>query len=121
MDYFQPVIRSGPGSITYNSATNTSTIPHLFNNDDRFTPVVMTTPPLTPGPVSKLRKLGDLYALPNDSKFLAAGQILEVPRRWWYWTVDGDWRGHEDKLIVGWQVDMEVELPRTYFRLQRAV
>ena len=26
--------------------------------------------------------------------------------------------GHEDKLYVGWQVDMEVELPRTYFRLR---
>ena len=118
MDFWCPVIRSGPNTITYNSATNTSSIPHVFNNDADLKPVVMTSPPFTPGPVSTLRKLGELYALPNDSKFLAAGQILEVTRDGNDWTVEGDWRGHEDKLITGWQVDMEVELPRTYFRLR---
>ena len=118
MDFWCPVIRSGAGTITYDSSTNKSTIPHIFNNDADLKPVVMTSPPFTPGPVSTLRKLGELYALPNDSKFLAAGQILEVTRDGNDWTVEGDWRGHEDKLITGWQVDMEVELPRTYFRLR---
>ena len=119
MDYFQPVIRSGPGSITYNATTKRSTIPHLFNDDDTLTPTVMTSPPMTSTRVNKLRELGDLYALPNDSKMLEAGQLLTVYRPGGgVWEVDGDWRGHEDKLIVGWQVDMEVELPKTYFRLQ---
>ena len=119
LDYFQPVIRSGPGSITYDPSTNKSIIPHLFNDDESLTPTVMSTPPQTAQPVTRLRNLGDVYALPEDSKFLAAGQLLEVSRNGGTWYVDGDWRGYEDKLIVGWQVDMEIELPRTYFRIEQ--
>ena len=119
LDYFQPVIRSGPGSITYDPSTNKSIIPHLFNDDESLTPTVMSTPPQTAQPVTRLRNLGDVYALPEDSEFLAAGQLLEVSRNGGTWYVDGDWRGYEDKLIVGWQVDMEIELPRTYFRIEQ--
>ena len=118
MDFYCPVIRSGPGSISYDSSTNKSTIPHLFNNDADLKPVVMTTPPLIPQTVRKVRGLGDLYALPDDAKLLSAGQLLEVTRDGDLWLVDGDWTGKEAELLIGWQVDMEVELPRIYFRLQ---
>ena len=118
MDFYCPVIRSGPGSISYDSSTNKSTIPHLFNNDADLKPVVMTTPPLIPQTVRLVRGLGDLYALPDDAKFLSAGQLLDVTRDGDLWLVDGDWTGKEAELLIGWQVDMEVELPRIYFRLQ---
>ena len=119
MDYFQPVFRSGPGSITYDSATNRSTIPHLFNNDSSLTPVVLSTPDMTARSISSVRQLGDLYALPEDSNVLPAGQLLDVTRDGsGNWLVEGDWTGHESKLMVGWQVKMEVQLPRTYFQLQ---
>ena len=46
-------------------------------------------------------------------RIIEAGQLLEVTDlNGGVWYVDGDWRGYEDKLIVGWQVDMEVELPK---------
>ena len=45
-------------------------------------------------------------------------QLLEVTRSGDNWLVDGDFTGEESNLMVGWQVDMEVEIPRIYFRLQ---
>ena len=120
MDFYCPVIRSGPNSITYDPDTNKSTIPHLFNDDISLKPVVMTSPSLTFQSVDNVRGLGDLFtnSLPGDSDTPASGELLEVTRSGDNWLVDGDFTGEEANLMVGWQVDMEVEIPRIYFRLQ---
>ena len=75
MDFYCPVIRNGQGSITYDSDTNKSTIPHLFNDDISLKPVVMTSPSLSFQSVDNVRGLGDLFtnALPGDSDTLASG------------------------------------------------
>ena len=61
MDFYCPVIRSGPNSITYDSVTNKSTIPHLFNDDISLKPVVMTSPSLSSQSVDNVRDLGGFY------------------------------------------------------------
>lgn len=120
LDYFVPVLSTGQ-SITYNPLTNQSFIPTPFANNPDLTPTVVVGPSLIARQTRLYRDLPYLYAQNITADVnIQGGQLLEVTRDVdGKWYVSGDYTGFESRIIVGWQVTTEVELPTTYFRLER--
>jgi len=106
MDFlYQPAAH---GTITYDSITDRSTLPRPFDHIPGKRALAVQVPQVTAVQPTKLSDLPQLFvvSIPNP---LNAGYISEIDTS--DWTIQGDWTGFDDKLIVGYEFSFEVELP----------
>jgi len=112
------VVKAG-GTITYNSATNKSTIPKPYTHITGKTPIVMTVQTMQDGAATNYGSLYTLSATPNAT--VTHDVILEVEVQSGAWLISGDWTGKEYDLVAGYEFDFDIELPRYFYRTQNSV
>ncbi len=105
--------------ITYDAATNMSTIPKPYTWDEVSEPIVIQVPAMNQG-----RFGGSIFDIPltysidpNDSAD-DTGYLPKVVTTNGVWSIKGDWTDKANKLLVGTKYQFNVELPTTFFRNQ---
>ena len=114
--FYSPFFVSG--NITYDSATNMSTLPRPYKNSADYTPVVMQVPTISTREVRSITDIPISFDANTDSSTANSGYLPKVVVDGNNWTIKGDWTGKEKELLVGIEFDFEAVLPKTYFRRQ---
>lgn len=106
------------GTITYDSATQRSTLPRPYNHITGKNAFAVKIPTVS---AQQPQKLSDLPKLFITSSFnpIGNGTIYEIDES--DWTVQGDLTGLDSQLVVGYAFDYEVELPTYYFNQGQSI
>ena len=106
------------GTITYDSATQRSTLPRPYNHITGKNAFAVKVPTVS---AQQPQKLSDLPKLFITSSFnpIGNGTIFEIDES--DWTVQGDLTGLDSQLVVGYAFDYEVELPTYYFNQGQSI
>jgi hypothetical protein len=111
-------IAGSAGAITYNSNTNKSTLPRTYKHITGLKPVAMTVPTVAPGPSTSYSNL----FIPTTQSNTTVNYVMDVEvDNNGNWLIEGNWVGKQFDLVVGYEYDFDIELPRYFYKSDRTV
>ena len=109
-----------PTSIVYDTTTKTTKLYVGYTPIDGLTPIMLLTLPAASGTLRTIFDLAGFQALPTSAETDAdpgywAPATVGNDAQGDYFAVDGDFTSYGDGIVVGYNYDFEIELPKFYF------